>query len=127
MAVTIAGRSNVSQEVQKKSFTLFSFQYRQGIFRHLLLKQGDICIPLDIYGAIRADQDAFAATHTFFLIDLCLVFFEGYCLVRAVINAIPAANALFPFDLGTKIGVLFKFPFPRSTSHSDIFDCSTET
>ena len=94
--MAVAGRRDLGQEIHEGSPALFALQRRQGIFRHLLLKKGDVRVPPDGNSRVRADQDALPAPHAFLGIDGCLFILDADSRLAAVQGALAASDAFLP-------------------------------
>lgn len=99
----------------------------QGVFRHFPVQQF-IGIPLDaLDGVESAGSDAAAAAGTFFLIDVGFVVFsvtDG--ITAAFFGTAAAAPAQFFIHFGLAGRMLFHFPGPAATPHTDILHRSPE-
>ena len=102
------------------------FKHPGRVLHHLLLKNGDGFVPLDLNGPLGAGQDAFAAAHTGFRVDHRFFVFQDDGALGAVTDALPAADAFLPGHLGSDIGMLAEFPFPRGAAHAHVFDGPAE-
>src|SRR5512133_1067957 len=109
MAVAVAGRRYLGDEVEEKEFARFPFDGAFGIFGHFFHDQAGAFIPLNVDCFLLAGGDAATATYAGDWVNFCRCLDEFDGIVATCTQTDAAAIAELFCDLGGNGRVLLHF------------------